>query len=1035
MTGKEVGMSCGAQEEPMGYEQLADMLGTRIPAGASLKVSDFMEVETVLALMLEVGGDGIDPVKANRILSNYSLLRPESFGRREHLLQMGRRNLLSLSSGAAWYKNLKLYKGTEFDGIRFFDVNESAVKVRESSFGGVDRRPIYLDHLLNSMPNKRKVSKVEPGKKYRYYAKAEVIDKEKDEASGTMREVCIPDGVVFREETPAESKHKKTREAITVRLPELIAVAEEIGRQTGKGYYADVLSKILDQGLLKEVEGSNAKATDVITLEQVVSLVGLVGSGKSVLANVLTVALARRGFKVACLMNSVSDVAETVVFLRQAGVEASPLVAKGNRLERLNELRSQKRAMLLDDDIARYLETPCLIDGLSAGEESACSYETVPCHGLRSEKLTTYVCPCWDICPSQAMARESAVSSVVVTTPGGFSLMTVGKGRETFFERVLSEFDLVLFDEADRVQSQLDASFAPKLSFQELIYHSANPVAAAMKRKPSSKMQDLNVEHFYDCRQSAEPVAKAILLSAKKPEVASWEVVKGEAFTSLMLLRDLEKQGLPKAIVDDLEARIGGRCELGQQLDLAIRVSCNGVNEEAYNIALDGYLSERDVSVGEEMRARLSFALKVIYFEEYLRDLADSSDYLTFKDESMAELYSFLRFSCVRQQRYLPSSLIGNLFGMRMGDENDLILFRQFAVGRTFMNSLPWLDTDAEGNPAGPHILLLSGSSYEPGCLQYHINRPVNYLLEAQPWIAEKLASSVVRDLGITQNVSGSSKKLRLKNLNVVLSELMETLVAELESSAAGKILIVVNSYQEAEDAREKLESLFRSNGMPEKVCALTKTVREDRERFVPRSEVYRFSDHVARILVAPALAIERGYNIVDIVGHAAFSTVVFAVRPMGTPSDIGDRFRRVNGLIEDRVGSYPENPAEFAMKVREDAWACWKTLESDELLSLSSLRAADRQTTLRDTIATLMVTIVQIFGRLARLKDPDRPAPHVYFADAAFRGPDDDNAAAFRTLEELGAYMGEIIESSEQPVVARALYGPFYEAFKKGIK
>lgn len=80
------------------------------------------------------------------------------------------------------------------------------------------------------------------------------------------------------------------------------------------------------------------------------------------------------------------------------------------------------------------------------------------------------------------------------------------------------------------------------------------------------------------------------------------------------------------------------------------------------------------------------------------------------------------------------------------------------------------------------------------------------------------------------------------------------------------------------------------------------------------------------------------------------------------------------------------------------------------------------------------MVTVVQIFGRLARLKDPERPAPHVYFADAAFRGPDDRSVAALRTLEELERYMRDIMENSDQPAVARALYGPFYEAFRKGI-
>jgi len=44
------------------------------------------------------------------------------------------------------------------------------------------------------------------------------------------------------------------------------------------------------------------------------------------------------------------------------------------------------------------------------------------------------------------------------------------------------------------------------------------------------------------------------------------------------------------------------------------------------------------------------------------------------------------------------------------------------------------------------------------------------------------------------------------------------------------------------------------------------------------------------------------------------------------------------------------------------------------------------------------------------------------------------DGKLSFRTLEELGAYMERLIHDSDQPEVAKALYGPFYESFRKGI-
>lgn len=43
--------------------------------------------------------------------------------------------------------------------------------------------------------------------------------------------------------------------------------------------------------------------------------------------------------------------------------------------------------------------------------------------------------------------------------------MIVGRERKAFFEEALQQFDVVLFDEADRVQAQLDGCFAPSMSF------------------------------------------------------------------------------------------------------------------------------------------------------------------------------------------------------------------------------------------------------------------------------------------------------------------------------------------------------------------------------------------------------------------------------------------------------------------------------------------------------------------------------------------------------------------------------------------
>lgn len=867
-----------------GFDQLKRNLEVRYPEDSDLSLDEFLNVESLLALAVRVCGPGADPRKADRLLSNYQLIRPETIGADGHLMQMARRHLFSLASSTAWRRLLGLYERAEYERYRFFDIANGGMALREHPLTGIDRMPIYIDRLLGDVKLSHKNVVARPKGRYSYTCKPEATGD--TTVTGSIRWVTIPDAVPPQTGKIDDIPRKSRRPPIDITLDELISTADEVGKKTGKTHYAAVLRKVKDQGLLKRARGGSTSVADGLRLDEVVSLVGLVGAGKSVLANMLIVCLAKRGLRAVSLLNSVSDVMESVVLLREAGISASPLVSRSRRIERLDEFFDHDDSMLLGHSASKYLETACIMDGLSSSDPEACGYGSTPCRGLRSKKGGANSCPYWDVCPSQAMARESLTSDVVVTTPTGFATMIVGRERKAFFEEALQQFDVVLFDEADRVQAQLDGCFAPSMSFQELIRNAADPTAAAMKRRPDDKMRDFNEELFYDLRQKSEPVAKALLKSVRDDRVAKWRIVKDEAFTSLSLLNDLLEQGLPKQVYEDADKLInpyrfeiakksldGGDAALNK-LSQAVATSCEGIDDDTHSYSLNEYLAARGCSeLPDELRTRFSFALKVIRFDSYLREL------------------------------------------------------------------------DADG---------------------------------------------------------------------------------------AGKALVIVNSYREAEDARDRIEQEFRRKGQAIKVAALVRNNHEHREHFVPRSEVYKFCDHPAKVLVAPAMAIERGFNIVDRGGHAVFTSLIFSVRPMGTPHDLGGRYRKLNGLIEREVGDYPANPGEFATEVRASAWRTWKTMERDENLPMGAWRTMGRQFLVDDAISTLMVTIIQIFGRLARLADKERPAPHVYFADAAFRGG--DGKLSFRTLEELGAYMERLMHDSDQPEVAKALYGPFYESFRKGI-
>ena len=295
-----------------GFDQLKRNLEVRYPEDSDLSLDEFLNVESLLALAVRVCGPGADPRKADRLLSNYQLIRPETIGADGHLMQMARRHLFSLASSTAWRRLLGLYERAEYERYRFFDIANGGMALREHPLTGIDRMPIYMDRLLGDVKLSHKNVVARPKGRYSYTCKPEATGD--TTVTGSIRWVTIPDAVPPQTGKIDDIPRKSRRPPIDITLDELISTADEVGEKTGKTHYAAGLR-----------------------LDEVVSLVGLVGAGKSVLANMLIVCLAKRGLRAVSLLNSVSDVMESVVLLREAGISASPLVSRGRRIERLDE--------------------------------------------------------------------------------------------------------------------------------------------------------------------------------------------------------------------------------------------------------------------------------------------------------------------------------------------------------------------------------------------------------------------------------------------------------------------------------------------------------------------------------------------------------------------------------------------------------------------------------------------------------------------------------------------------------------------------
>ena len=271
-----------------------------------------------------------------------------------------------------------------------------------------------------------------------------------------------------------------------------------------------------------------------------------------------------------------------------------------------------------------------------------------------------------------------------------------------------------------------------------------------------------------------------------------------------------------------------------------------------------------------------------------------------------------------------------------------------------------------------------------------------------------------------------------MAQLHYVTQKSVELIIREYERKA-GKILLIVNSYAQAQEVQQTLEAALRKANCPARVCRMVSdaiSIQND-QGTVRRGEVSRFAKMSEEILIAPAMAIERGHNIVDEYGHSALCAVFFMVRPMAVPDDIQQKGSKLNGFVEAHCKRAPnESLFAYNVRIRQFAAQQWAKMSKSKSFGLAELDDDER----KDVVATLFVLILQIFGRLARVTDVTNPEPHVYFIDGAFRGRE-GKQGDFDCLSELGRYLDALMIQKESAEIAETLYAPFYKAYRKDIQ
>lgn len=1001
----------------------------------AMPLSRFAAIEAVLYLLSLTAPD-VDPTKAYLLFTQYQLIGTTQCSDIEHTLQQARSKLGYYRSQKYWQDDLREYRKKRYDAVRAFSIQQVDEKRSFSKAIGPypypyeERAKEWVRFWPERVEDLKAPTYAESGT-YRYMYSFESGDSE------TVRVKLNCAGVDTASSMPVE---KNCRPPITISIKELLSTAEKMAEICP----GDPCFTILKTNILKEVNGSTVQPCSELTIREVVNMVGMVGAGKSTLIKVLSFWFHQHGLRMAVVVDTVAETLSLQKYLSSLGVAASPLIGRSERMKYINQV-SQPDEICLSASYSQYLTPACLIDGMDEQHDAAIVFGKEPCYSLKKGNQH-YLCPYFEQCSGTKMLRDCYTASVVVTTVAGFAASRVGTARETFLELAMRDFDLVVFDESDRVQKTLDHFFMPETSFNNYIRECAEDCSAYMKLSSKHREENLAAQRYDEMQRQSVTVLSCIVKSLHH-ELGAWrKITYGDPFSALTLLDDLYQTEtefkIPHAVYQAIYNLIDMQDEeriRQSTLWAVLDSSCKSTDEFFFDRMYQLWLTELGETFPRPEKnkarkiqdARIKLILRLIYFDHFIRGLSDAYEASHETSYGQNELFGFLQTRFRQQQHFLPSALCGNLFGLKKTDEEDIILFRQFAFGRSLMKDLPYLRTDQHGNPAGPHVILLSGSSWAEGSYEYHVNRPVNYILEADAEKRVFLEKTRFFESGFLERISGAGDDQRVAQLRAATQKAVDLIISEYKRKA-GKILLVVNSYAQALEVQQTLETALRKANCSARTCRMIADAinAPSGEDTVRRGEVSRFAQLNADILIAPAMAIERGHNIVDEYGHSALSAVFFMVRPMAVPDDIQQKGSKLNGLVESHCKREPqESLFAYNARIRQFAARQWNKMSKTKAFGIAELSEDER----KDVVATLFVLILQIFGRLARVTDVSRPAPHVYFIDGAFRRRP-EKAEDFDCLSELGQYLEELMTQKGSAEIAKTLYAPFYQAYRKDI-
>lgn len=268
---------------------------------------------------------------------------------------------------------------------------------------------------------------------------------------------------------------------IEVPIAGLISLAEELDRtdEQNPGWRPGNWKKRLTRARLMSLHSGGLRETDALKLDGLKHLLGLPGSGKTTLLILMSLYLAREGYRSALFFTSIEVARQYMETLVKYGGNVGMLVGQ-SPMTRATHANNIAEIVAAEGDRgfahtvfgADLFSANCVLPAFSPGEGSSrWRFGDAPCDRIlqRTEdgKLREHLCPLWSACGRNKAPRDLTGANIWVGHVRSMDTRVPQQAAEEqfrYFEIIAKTFDVVVFDECDMTQKMLDEYGAADLS-------------------------------------------------------------------------------------------------------------------------------------------------------------------------------------------------------------------------------------------------------------------------------------------------------------------------------------------------------------------------------------------------------------------------------------------------------------------------------------------------------------------------------------------------------------------------------------------